>query len=491
MVIVGDASSLLIPELPPMPEGGRHLRGWRLLHTHLNSTPISREDLLDMLFLRLDALTVLNVAANGEPLTWQTAWLTPANQNDENTDAWVISSIRDWAQTEWDFINLVQNLEEQFEQTSRQGREALSGNRAILISVSSEPMALQEKYLDELSELARCAGIETAGRMIQRTHTLNAKKPLGKGKLAELEIMALDGHADLLIFDGELSPGQLNGLTEATQRKVIDRTQLILDIFAKRATSKAGKLQVEMAQLAYAQPRLAGSGRALDRLAGGPGGRGPGETRLETDRRKIRDRIAFLRKQLKKIRKQREHMAQRRKRNAIPQAALIGYTNAGKSSLLNKITSSNVLEEDQLFATLDPASRRVRFPSEQEIILSDTVGFIRNLPQELREAFQATLEELDNAEILLHVIDAVNPEFPSQIEAVTTILEELDYGLKPRMLVFNKIDSLPTKELENLKAVWPDAFFVSAHSGLGLDKLLDALYTRLALARRTPQEKDE
>lgn len=482
MAIVGTATSLLIPELPVLAETGRILRGWRLIHTHLDMNPISREDLLDMLFLRLDALALLNVSENGEPLLWQWAMLSPGSRK-PGEEPWQIDPPRPWHQTSWDFSARIAALETELAQNGGV-RNATASNRAILISIGPESATLQEERLDELAELAESAGIMPVGRLVQRASRQGAKLLPGKGKLAELEIMALDGGADLLIFDGELSPAQLNNLAEATQRKVIDRTQLILDIFARRATSKAGKLQVEMAQLAYAQPRLAGRSNALDRLAGGPGGRGPGETKLETDRRKIRDRLAFLRRQLGRLRDQRRQTRLRRTRNGIPQAALVGYTNAGKSSLLNKITASKVLEENQLFATLDPATRRIRFPSEKEIILSDTVGFIRNLPHELREAFRATLEELESADLLLHVVDCSQADFIARMDSVTAILEELDYTGKPVILVFNKADRLEPEDRRELALAWPDAFFVSARSGDGLDALLEAVFIKLAPRRQ-------
>lgn len=475
MVIVGDASSLYIPELPRLSRSGKVLRGWRLAHTHLGPDCLSREDLLDMLFLRLDAIILLNVNEMGEPLVWQAAWLNSEASHKGQAEPWIVKTPAPWNDCAWAFAELMQTLENGFDRKTSSGLNPDSSDNAILISVSAEPVSMQEKHLDELAELAKSAGIIPANRLIQRINRQNAKLLPGKGKLAELEIMALDAGADLLLFDGELSPAQLNALADGTQRKVMDRTQLILDIFARHASSKAGRLQVELAQLAYMQPRLAGSGSALDRLAGGPGGRGPGESRLETDRRKIRERMAFLRKQLARISKQRQLVRNRRARNGIPQVALVGYTNAGKSSLLNKITASSVTEADQLFATLDSAVRRIRFPSEKEMLLADTVGFIRNLPRELMEAFRATLEELDNAELLLHVVDCSNPDFERQMDAVNNTLEDLGYARKPVLLLFNKADKLSDEERSLLAQAWPQAIFVSAASGFGLQKLLAEL----------------
>lgn len=309
------------------------------------------------------------------------------------------------------------------------------------------------------------------GSLIQRVADIHPRHILGKGKLTELEILALQGQASLIIFDGELTPAQLNSLSEVTERKVLDRTQLILDIFAQRATTRAGKLQVEMAQLKYTQPRLVGKNRAMDRLMGGIGGRGPGETKLETDRRRIRERIAKIKKELDGLRQQRAFTRARRARQGLPVAALVGYTNAGKSTLLNALTRSEVLAEDKLFATLDPTTRRLRFPEEHELVLADTVGFIRNLPKELTEAFQATLEELEAADLLLHVADASHPELDRQIAAVDGILADMELNEVPRILILNKWDRLEDEMRDILRDRWPDALPISAETRDGLSAL--------------------
>ncbi|WP_300746844.1 GTPase HflX, partial [uncultured Bilophila sp.] len=293
----------------------------------------------------------------------------------------------------------------------------------------------------------------------------------GKGKLADLEVLALQGQASLIIFDGELTPAQLNSLSEVTERKVLDRTQLILDIFAQRATTRAGKLQVEMAQLQYTQPRLVGKNRAMDRLMGGIGGRGPGETKLETDRRRVRERIARIKKELEGLRQQRAFTRARRARQGLPVAALVGYTNAGKSTLMNALTRSEVLAEDKLFATLDPTTRRLRFPEEHELVLADTVGFIRNLPKELKEAFRATLEELEAADLLLHVADAAHPELDRQIAAVEGILSDMELSDVPRLLILNKWDQVEEALRDVLRERWPEALTISAATGEGLGLL--------------------
>ena len=467
-VIVGDYSSLVIPGLSRERSGQGRLRGLRLLHTHLGEQGVDEEDRMDLLFLRLDALVVLNVDEAGFPLRWEAARLLPAGGASPSIKIGPFP----WTATEADFTADALALEDELARLGEGTQSETGGTRALLISVSDKPRATQEKNLDELEQLAKTAGVAVTGRLVQRVASPNLRFILGRGKLAELEVLALSGGADTLLFDGELLPAQLHSLADITERKVLDRTQLILDIFARHATSRAGKLQVELAQLAYALPRLAGKNKAMDRLAGGIGGRGPGETRLEMDRRKSRERMGRIRRELGNIRAQRSRMRERRERNNIPVAALVGYTNAGKSTLLNRLTNSQTLAEDKLFATLDPATRRLRFPQERELVLADTVGFIRNLPHELLEAFKATLEELEAARLLLHVIDASHKDFLRQMEAVEKTLEEMRLHETPRMAVFNKCDLLSREEREDLALSWPNAVLVSGASGAGLDSLL-------------------
>jgi GTP-binding protein HflX len=307
----------------------------------------------------------------------------------------------------------------------------------------------------------------------------NPKTVLGKGKLADLEVAALNARAGLVLFDRELTAAQMRNLADITERKVLDRTQLILDIFAQHATSRAGKLQVEKAQMEYTLPRLIGRNKALSRLTGGIGGRGPGETKLELDRRKIRDRMTRIKDELKKLRKQRGAIRARRAKAGVPVVALVGYTNAGKSTLLNALTLSEVLAENKLFATLDPTTRRLRVPEERELILTDTVGFIRELPEELKEAFQATLEELESADLLVHVADAGHLELEEQVEAVEDILRDMDLHETPRITVLNKWDSVDEETREMRRNRYPDAIPVSAKTGAGLDYLSREIASRV------------
>jgi GTP-binding protein HflX len=294
--------------------------------------------------------------------------------------------------------------------------------------------------MDELMELARTADVLVLDRVIQRLKRINPKYLLGKGKLAEIMLAALRFNANLLIFDMELNPSQIRSITDHTDLRVLDRTQLILDIFARRALSREGKLQIEMAQLKYMMPRLSTRDDALSRLTGGIGARGPGETRLEVDRRRINDRLTRLAKELKAVSRERHQRRGRRRKKNVPVISLVGYTNAGKSTLLNNLTNSRIIAEDKLFATLDPTSRRLRFPRDTEVIITDTVGFIRNLPKELLQAFKATLEELHEADLLVHVIDISNPRFADQIEVVEKLLLELQLDTIPSLRLLNKID---------------------------------------------------
>lgn len=482
MVLVGEAGGILIPELPRARSGADRLRGLRLLHTHLTPDGLSQEDLMDLLFLRLDAIIVLTVNPDGDPVQWQEAHLLPTPVAGQ---PYRVEQLRPWDQTSAHFAATAEALEEELARRSDDTREASDAPRALLVSVAAQPRIIQERNLDELAELARTAGLVVAGRMVQRVAQVNPKFILGKGKMAELEVLALEGRAGILVFDGELSPAQLHNLADITERKVLDRTQLILDIFAQHAVTRAGKLQVELAQLRYTQPRLTGKNRAMDRLMGGIGGRGPGETKLETDRRRSRERMARLRKELDQLRRQRAFTRSRRARRGIPLAALVGYTNAGKSTLLNNLTRSEVLAENKLFATLDPTTRRLRFPAEREIILADTVGFIRNLPRELMDAFRATLEELESADLLVHVADASHPDLLQQITSVETILEELELQHMPRILLLNKWDLLDVPARAELADAFPHAIPVSARTGDGLKRLLEALENMLLSTQQT------
>ena len=346
--------------------------------------------------------------------------------------------------------------------------------RVILVGVSTSDHDDTEKSLDELEELAQTAGAVTVGRVIQNLDQIHPGTYVGKGKLDEIKELIWETEATGIICDDELSPIQLGNMEDALDTKVMDRTLIILDIFAGRASTNEGKIQVELAQLKYRQSRLTGLGKSLSRLGGGIGTRGPGEKKLEMDRRLIRDRIAQLNRELKDVKRHREVTREQRSRNKVPVVAIVGYTNAGKSTLLNKLTGAGVLEEDKLFATLDPTTRNLKLPSKQEILLTDTVGFIRKLPHHLIEAFRSTLEEAKYADIILHVVDASNPQVDEQMYIVYETLTNLEVKNKPIITAFNKQDKVEGESI--LRDFRADHIVrISAKHGEGLDKLQETI----------------
>ncbi|HIJ78737.1 MAG: GTPase HflX [Desulfobulbaceae bacterium] len=436
-VIVGDHHSIFIPALSQVRSSGGRLKGLRCVHTHLRGEDITEDDLMDLLFLRFDLMTVIKMQKDGLPERLYSVHLVPQPVNGEN---WLFLPPELPTRQSHPFLEMISALEDEFARF-RPAREVDQGrDRAILMSVSTSSKVRAQESMDELKELARSDDVVVLDTMIQRRDKINPKLILGKGKLGEIMLAALKLNANLLIFDQELNPSQIRSITDHTELRVIDRTQLILDIFARRALSREGKLQIEMAQLKYMLPRLTTRDDALSRLTGGIGGRGPGETRLEIDRRRINDRISKLAQKLKEVSRERGHRRTRRRKKELPVLSLVGYTNAGKSTLLNTLTNSAIIAEDKLFATLDPTSRRLRFPEDVEVIITDTVGFIRNLPAELLKAFSATLEELDEADVLVHVIDISNPNFADHIKVVEEVLRELELNTLPCLKVFNKID---------------------------------------------------
>ncbi len=334
-----------------------------------------------------------------------------------------------------------------------------------------------DNSLDELQELAQTAGARTVGRLVQNREAVHPGTYIGKGKISELRDMVSGLHADAIICDDELSPAQLTNLQEELSCKVIDRTVLILDIFAAHARTREGKLQVELAQLRYRSSRLIGLGKSLSRLGGGIGTRGPGEKKLEADRRMIRERISVLNRQLKELVQNRDTMRRQRSRSQIPAVAIVGYTNAGKSTLLNALTEASVLEEDMLFATLDPTTRERELENGQKILFTDTVGFISKLPHQLVQAFRSTLEEAKYADLILHVVDASNPEYDFQMEVVYETLKELGIEKKPVITVFNKIDQVSNEnDRAALKDLRSDDFvLISAREGTGFGCLLEKI----------------
>ena len=474
-VILGDDRELVIPDLTGFGLGRSGLRGLRCIHTHLKGEPLSQDDLNDLALLRLDMMVSLAVGEDGLPGPLHYAHLIPPNPDGQIYLLQKIPSIYAW---DLDFKAFIRALDAELEQ-SRSETVDLGDNRekAILLSVTQAPPREADDSMDELTELARTADVIVLDRIMQRSRKLNPRTLIGEGKLKEVVISALHKGATLLVFDQDLSPVQARTIAAMTDLKVVDRSQLILDIFARRAHTLDGKVQVELAQLKYILPRLSGKGTAMSRLMGGIGGRGPGETKLETDRRRIRDRISRLEKQLTSLSKGRLQRRQKRIKTGVPIVSIVGYTNAGKSTLLNALTQSKVFTEDLLFATLDTSTRRLRFPREREVIITDTVGFIRELPKSLLGAFKATLEELIDAHLLLHIVDISNPRFEEQIRAVDRILQDLDLHEINRILVFNKIDLIPAEEVAPLCRRF-DAIAVSAFQRATFTDLLREMEER-------------
>ncbi len=473
-VIVGDDREILIPDLSRYALGRSGLRGLRCVHTHLKQEPLSRDDLTDLELLRLDVMAVIGVGEDGLPGQFSYAQLLPTKQKSQIETV----TLKDFHRFNLDFSAFIHALDRGMERVAAETIDLADGReRALLISVGQASRLKVEDSMSELDELARTANLVVIDQVIQRPRKFNPRFLVGEGKLREIIIRALQQRATLLVFDQDLTPNQIRSISEITEMKVIDRSQLILDIFAKRAQSRDGKVQVELAQLKYILPRLSGKGTAMSRLMGGIGGRGPGETKLETDRRRIRDKIRRLEKQLDSLGRGRIQRRQKRIRAGLPIVSIVGYTNAGKSTLLNALTQSDVLTENLLFATLDTATRRLRFPLDREVIITDTVGFIRDLPPSLIGAFKATLEELEDADLLLHLVDLSNPRFDEQIKAVNKILNDLDLGTRQCLLVFNKIDQVSAEDLPHICRRY-EAVSVSALNRKSFGPLLDEMQRR-------------
>jgi len=456
-VVIGDDNHISLPDLSGYRTAGSRLNGLRCVHTHLHNEPISQEDLTDLVLLSLDMMATIQVDPDGIPGPIEYAHILPKNIEERG---WDITRVTDSGQLNIDFIEVIQAIEDELARTDR--RPTLEKkDRAVLVAVTTGPSRDAKESLNELRALAISNNLEVTDVLIQHLKRPDPRFFIGKGKLSELVLKCTQTGANLLIFDNELTPNQIRSLTDYTELKIIDRSQLILDIFARRAVTREGKIQVELAQLKYILPRLAEKNTAMSRLTGGIGARGPGETKLEINRRRARDRIINLNRELEKIRQQRQDRRRLRNTRRLPVISIVGYTNAGKSTLLNTLTNSNVGAQNRLFETLDPSSRRLRFPREREVIITDTVGFIRALPKSLMEAFAATLEELHDADLLLHVVDAANPVMEEQIKTVDEVLLQLDLKDIPLITAFNKADLIPPEEAAAL-ARMRDGIAISA-----------------------------
>ncbi len=444
-VIVGDQKGITIPDLSRFRSGILRLRGLRLIHTHLQGESLTGEDLTDLTLLRLDMIAALINGGKGSPGRIHSAHLLPDNPAQKVWEVRPPSSVGD---LDFDFLKWIQSLEDEFQRGQRSVPLKGAKEKAILISVGRESREKLESSMEELKQLAESSRVCVAESIIQRPQNISPTTLMGEGKLKELLVKCMQLGADLIIFDQNLSPGQMATISDLTELRVLDRTQLILDIFAQRAHTLDGKIQVELAQLKYLRPRLSRKTLALSRLTGGIGGRGPGETKLEIDRRRVGKRIHLLESEIEKLSNRREQRKSRRSRAGIPILSVIGYTNAGKSTLFNLLTRSQFLAEDKLFSTLDTATRRLRFPKIREMVITDTVGLIKDLPKDLLGAFRPTFDELRESTLLIHLIDISDPRLPERIESVEKILFELRLDHIPRLRVFNKEDKSNLEERE-------------------------------------------
>lgn len=482
-VMLGDSRRIYLPDIGRDRVGSGRFRGIRLIRTHLGGEALGRDDLTDLTKLRLDLVVSLTVGEDGflDRVHW--AHLLPANPDG---DPWATYDAPSVTSMELDFEGFIRDLEDEFRRSVKRSRSV--GSERVILVVPDLAARPAGPTLAEMHELCLTANVEVVDQFSIRNP--DSRTVVRHGKLEEITLRSLQLDAETLVFGCNLAPNQLRALALATDLKVIDRTQLILDIFARRATSADGKLQVELAQLKYSLPRLAGQNPALSRLAGGIGSRGPGESKLELDRRRARDRIHALEKRIKKLSQQRAQKRGRRDARGVPVVAIVGYTNAGKSTLLNTLTKSKVLSEDKLFATLDPTTRRLRFPQDRELVLTDTVGFIRDLPPDLVTAFRATLEELDQADLMLHLVDASEPDILLRLEAVEDLLKDLGLHEKPSLLVLNKVDRLSDEAAEAL-ATLHGGIPVSAVQRPSLAPLVAEIQRRLFDQRARPPASPE
>jgi GTP-binding protein HflX len=482
-VTVGDAFRIELPDFRRVRGGAGRFRGLRCIHTHLRGEKLTRDDLTDLALLRLDAMLAIQVDEAGLPRLAEYASLRPPGESEDPVE---IHAPLPPSRFEFDFLEWIEELEDRFAEGQR-GIELETGTeRAVLVGVVVGPDPDAEERLEEMRDLARTAGVAILDCVLQRRARADNRYLIGKGKLQDLVVRAWQLGADLVLFDRDLTPSQIRHITDLVETRIVDRTQLILDIFAQHARTREGHLQVELAQLRYRLPRLVGRGESMSRLAGGIGGRGPGEAKLEVDRRRVRDRIRRLDEELNKIARRRETRRAKRKRERLPVLSIVGYTNAGKSTLLNWLTHSQVPTADLLFATLDSTSRRLRFPREREVIVTDTVGFIRDLPPDLVAGFRSTLEEIADADVLLHVVDAASPSAERHIASVRETIGTLGLGDLPEILVLNKCDRLEPSDAENLARRF-GGVPVSALNGDGIQAMLYSLEPLLFPEAASPE----
>lgn len=500
---VGTPRQTQIPPLELPRYGAERLSGIRCIATHLKPEPPNEAALTAMALQRLDALVVLNITGTGftrrgggatgyvkeaylahlTPQESRTLITSPAapkvGESQIQSPSWNISPPLDLDDlADQDLVDLVENLEAEFQREFVAQEVDADHDRVLIVGLMTSemtPLQFQDTLL-ELGRLVDTAGGDVLQTIQQKRSRVHPQTVVGEGKVQEIALTAQTLGVNLVVFDRDLSPSQVRNLEMQIGIRVVDRTEVILDIFAQRAQSRAGKLQVELAQLEYMQPRLAGRGRTMSRLGGGIGTRGPGETKLETERRAIGQRISRLQKEVDQLQAHRSRLRQRRQHQEVPSVALVGYTNAGKSTLLNALTNAEVYTADQLFATLDPTTRRLVIPhgetdEHQEILITDTVGFIHELPASLVDAFRATLEEVTEADALLHLVDLSHPAWLRHIRSVREILAQMPITPGPALVIFNKIDEADSETLALAREEFPLAVFISASQRLGLETL--------------------
>lgn len=465
-VIVGTPTGLMLPDIGRLRAAKGRFRALRLVHTHLFNEPLTRDDLTDLTRLRLDLVCAILLSPQKEPqrITWAYNVPQSPERGGDGAPGYEVVGPLPWGRPQPHFGELIGALEAEFSRLEKSRTVVAKDGRAILIHVGEKrpgAMRLAQVRMGELRALAETAGVEVADEIIQLRDRVDPKFVVGPGKLEQIVIQAIELDCETLIFDRNLTPTQNGSIAASTDLKILDRTQLILDIFAQRAESRDGKLQVELAQLKYTLPLLGQKDDSLSRLTGGIGGRGPGETKLEIGRRRARERVTRLERELKDLAKQRAERRRRRNSEDVPVVAIIGYTNAGKSTLLNTLTNAGVLAENKLFATLDTRSRRLSLPQGNTIVLSDTVGFIRDMPKDLFAAFRATFEEAEDANLLLELVDAADEEEETHRRETEKLIEELGLSFVPRLRVYNKADRIAPERAEELGRE-PDTLVISA-----------------------------
>ncbi len=489
-IIVGDAKKVVLPDLKRQRVGSTRYRGLRCVHTHLSGEKLTNDDLLDLTLLRLDLMSAITIDEEGLPVMMYSAYANPSTTDIENEQPWILMDPKPPSQTDEDFSYLIQSLEAESNRQLNELKGQKRKERAILIGVTTESLTEEEETMLELEELAKADNVVVVDKIIQKRKRIDPKYFLGKGRLEDVFIRSLRLNADMLIFNQSLNPSQIRSICKTTDLKVVDRSMLILDIFSQRAKNKEGKIQVELAQLKYRLPRLVEKDDSLSRLTGGIGGRGPGETKLEESRRAVRKKISNLEKQIETFRKQRSQKRSRRISNELPIISLVGYTNAGKSTLLNTITKGNVGTRKRMFETLAPTSRKLRLPRDQEVIINDTVGFIRDLPKDLLNAFRATLEEIQLSDLIIHIVDLSSPTFEKQIDSVVNILADLNISDIPRMTVFNKMDLVDENFIDFVSKKYSEAQFISSKKKIGILDFLQAVHTELSESETIEREEN-